>query len=92
MNILSNDAGNTVFASNMKLNDLMMVVGEKLNLQGHVVKDKVIHGPGNSLYISHFNGLGDIEGHVGTDGKFYVLDFGRVMPPEAPSRFTCDFP
>lgn len=25
-----------------------------------------------------------IEGHLGKDGKFYVLDFARTMPPEAP--------
>ena len=28
--------------------------------------------------------LGDIEGHLGTDGKYYLLDFARTMPPEAP--------
>lgn len=25
---------------------------------------------------------GDIEGHVGTDARFYCLDFARVFPPE----------
>ena len=24
------------------------------------------------------------EGHLGTDGKFYLLDFARLFPPEAP--------
>eukprot|EP01127_Copromyxa_protea_P013751 TRINITY_DN3720_c0_g1_i2.p1 TRINITY_DN3720_c0_g1~~TRINITY_DN3720_c0_g1_i2.p1 ORF type:complete len:1412 (+),score=225.99 TRINITY_DN3720_c0_g1_i2:23-4237(+) len=68
----SNDAGNTVYASNEELNQKMLLAGQKLNIQGHLVRDKTIYGPG------------DIEGHVGTDGKFYVLDFGRVLPPEAP--------
>jgi hypothetical protein len=26
----------------------------------------------------------DLEGHVGVDGKLYLLDFSRVMPPERP--------
>jgi hypothetical protein len=29
-------------------------------------------------------GPGDIEGHHGTDGRFYMLDFARLMPPECP--------
>ncbi len=27
----------------------------------------------------------DIEGHYGTDGRYYVLDAARLMPPEAPT-------
>ncbi len=29
---------------------------------------------------------GDIECHLGTDGKFYVLDFSRYMPPQPPDK------
>ncbi|CAN0023081.1 unnamed protein product, partial [Discosporangium mesarthrocarpum] len=25
----------------------------------------------------------DIEGHIGTDGKYYLLDFARSFPPES---------
>lgn len=28
---------------------------------------------------------GDIEGHKGTDGNYYLLDFARVLPCEAPA-------
>jgi hypothetical protein len=28
----------------------------------------------------------DIEGHVGTDGRFYLLDFARTMPPHAVTK------
>ena len=28
----------------------------------------------------------DIEGHLGTDGKYYLLDFSRTMPPSKPDR------
>jgi hypothetical protein len=29
-------------------------------------------------------GPGDIEGHLGYDAKFYVVDLARVFPPQAP--------
>eukprot|EP01127_Copromyxa_protea_P008634 TRINITY_DN1984_c0_g1_i2.p1 TRINITY_DN1984_c0_g1~~TRINITY_DN1984_c0_g1_i2.p1 ORF type:complete len:1938 (+),score=281.60 TRINITY_DN1984_c0_g1_i2:553-5814(+) len=70
----SNDAGNTVFASDPKLNLKMEKAGTKMNLRGHKVKNEILYAPG------------DIEGHIGQDGRHYVLDFGRVMPPEAPNR------
>ena len=28
----------------------------------------------------------DIEGHLGTDGKYYLLDFSRTMPPVTPDK------
>jgi hypothetical protein len=31
------------------------------------------------------HGPGDIEGHCGGDGRYYVLDFGRTFPPEYPN-------
>lgn len=27
----------------------------------------------------------DLEGHRGKDGRFYLLDFSRVLPPETPN-------
>eukprot|EP01126_Amoeba_proteus_P046132 TRINITY_DN5198_c0_g1_i5.p1 TRINITY_DN5198_c0_g1~~TRINITY_DN5198_c0_g1_i5.p1 ORF type:complete len:429 (+),score=94.60 TRINITY_DN5198_c0_g1_i5:1108-2394(+) len=70
----SGDGGKTVHASIPKLNNLMKEAGTRLNLAPHRVLDKYIYGPG------------DIEAHLGTDNKFYVLDFGRVMPPEFPQK------
>jgi len=29
---------------------------------------------------------GDIEGHLGVDDQFYLIDFSRTMPPEKPKR------
>ena len=33
----------------------------------------------------------DVEGHRGSDGKYYLLDFSRTLPPVRPdpSRFVC---
>lgn len=28
---------------------------------------------------------GDVEGHIGDDGKFYLLDLARSLPPENPN-------
>jgi len=72
----SDDGGVTVFASIPDLNEKMEAMGKYLKLKPHKVglsMPKTIYGPG------------DIEGHLGEDGLFYVVDFARVMPPEAPS-------
>jgi hypothetical protein len=34
------------------------------------------------------HGPADMEGHLAKDGKYYLLDFARCFPPEAPSKFT----
>lgn len=70
----SNDAGKTIKSEDPVMNDLMEQLGAHLNLRKHFVgKQRVpIFGPG------------DIEGHLGTDGRYYLLDFARLMPPEAP--------
>lgn len=71
----SADAGNTCFAENSMLNKKMQKAGKVLNLMEHSVNDKRIVGPG------------DIEGHLGDDGNFYIIDTARVMPPESPPRY-----
>ncbi|PRP80494.1 hypothetical protein PROFUN_11716 [Planoprotostelium fungivorum] len=73
----SNDAGVTVHRDNETLNLLMQTAANRIHISGHVTglkEKKEIYGPG------------DIEGHLGTDEKYYVVDFGRVMPPEDPAQ------
>jgi hypothetical protein len=70
----SADAGKTIHADIPELNAKMERVGEVLNLKKHRVGEVVITGPS------------DIEGHKGSDGKYYVLDFARTFPPEAPLK------
>eukprot|EP01125_Pyxidicula_operculata_P005438 TRINITY_DN1931_c0_g2_i1.p1 TRINITY_DN1931_c0_g2~~TRINITY_DN1931_c0_g2_i1.p1 ORF type:complete len:2425 (-),score=534.59 TRINITY_DN1931_c0_g2_i1:786-8060(-) len=69
----SADAGLTCCAKEKEMNEAMLEAGKKLNLRVHLVRETPIVGPG------------DIEGHRGTDGRYYLLDFSRVMPPEAPT-------
>jgi len=66
--------GENVHASVEEFNDKMRRVGEILNLKPHYVAGVELFGPG------------DIEGHKGKDGLFYVLDFSRTFPPEAPQK------
>lgn len=73
----SRDAGNHL-QWKPEIAKKMKQVGKLLNLKGHKVNshDHVIYGPA------------DIEAHRGKDGKFYVIDFARVFPPEAPCKKT----
>lgn len=52
----------------------MEAVGRKLNLKGHlcgIATKQFLYAPC------------DIEGHLGTDTRFYVVDYARVFPPTA---------
>lgn len=51
----------------------MKEAGEALHLRGHY--------SGNGKELTY--GPGDLEGHRGYDGKYYVLDFARVFPPQS---------
>ncbi|KAL7711905.1 Clu domain-containing protein [Entamoeba marina] len=69
----SGDAGKTIRMDNPLLNEKMRVAAKLLNIKGHVIKGKMVHGPV------------DIEVHKGFDGRFYLCDCARVFPCEAPN-------
>jgi hypothetical protein len=72
----SADAGKTMHFDVPAINEKMKQAGEALNLKGHIA--------GFAKYqVNLCYGPGDIECHLGKDGKFYVLDFARTFPPEA---------
>eukprot|EP01133_Synstelium_polycarpum_P013644 gene13644-16064_t len=73
----SSDAGVTVHTSNTMFNHLFTSAARILNLRPHVVCDAA--GTRKTLC-----GPIDIEGHSGTDNRFYLLDFARLSPPEPP--------
>jgi hypothetical protein len=75
----SKDAGKTVFKSDKTLNTLMKEAAQKINLKKH--KAGIVPGKEKNLYMPC-----DIEGHKGTDGRYYVLDTSRVCPPEPPQK------
>lgn len=74
----SADAGRTVHAKSEEFNRIMLNLGKQLNLCPHNVGGKIMAA------------CGDIEGHLGKDGKYYLLDFARTFPPEAPPKpYVC---
>lgn len=72
----SSDGARTVHTSDAGLNECMKQAGVLLNLKPHRV------GP-NEIEIA---AVADIEGHVGVDGRYYLLDFARVAPPQPVSQ------
>jgi len=76
----SADGGNTVYAENRRMNKMIKDCNTVLNLKGHVA--------GVGRHPKYIYGPCDQEGHVGTDGHFYVIDLSRVFPPETPDIST----
>ncbi|GAM20836.1 hypothetical protein SAMD00019534_040110 [Acytostelium subglobosum LB1] len=68
----SSDGGITVHSDNTSFNEKMEKSAQILNIKGHIV------GRDNPRLL---HSCGDIEGHIGNDGNFYLLDFARVFPP-----------
>eukprot|EP01118_Nematostelium_gracile_P006177 TRINITY_DN1987_c0_g1_i1.p1 TRINITY_DN1987_c0_g1~~TRINITY_DN1987_c0_g1_i1.p1 ORF type:complete len:887 (+),score=181.40 TRINITY_DN1987_c0_g1_i1:68-2728(+) len=66
------DAGRTIHSSDRKFNLRMKKAALKLNIKPHRVGPSILYSPA------------DLEGHKGSDGNYYLLDFSRVFPPEAP--------
>lgn len=71
----SSDAGRTVHSRSPEFNEKIDTAARILNLKPHFVNPTV-----------QLSGPGDLEGHMGTDGKFYVLDAARTLPPEGPDE------
>jgi tetratricopeptide (TPR) repeat protein len=73
----SNDGGVTVHADDATFNKRMRYAGRKLNLKKHRCGAK-LKGSKNLWAAA------DIEGHLGSDGNYYLLDFSRTFPPVKP--------
>eukprot|EP00698_Gefionella_okellyi_P003690 TRINITY_DN1344_c0_g1_i3.p1 TRINITY_DN1344_c0_g1~~TRINITY_DN1344_c0_g1_i3.p1 ORF type:complete len:2301 (-),score=577.72 TRINITY_DN1344_c0_g1_i3:230-6262(-) len=71
----SDDSGQTVHKDVPEMSATIKRAAEILNLRGH----KVGFGVPQFLYV-----CGDIEGHQGEDGRFYMVDTARLFPPERP--------
>ncbi|KAL6065225.1 Clu domain-containing protein (Fragment), variant 2 [Balamuthia mandrillaris] len=74
----SADGGETIHKDNRDLNKKMKLAAKKMNLKGHSVGLK-------EYDVKKLYAPVDIEGHLGRDGRFYVLDYARTFPPEKPS-------
>jgi ubiquitin-protein ligase/uncharacterized membrane protein YgcG len=68
-------AGRTIVNSDEDFAQRMLHVARKINIKPHWC------GLDGGAQRGWLAAPTDIEGHIGTDGKRYVLDFGRVFPP-----------
>lgn len=72
----SQDAGATIKKASPPFTARIEEASAKLNLKLHEAgKDRVVMATAV-----------DIEGHMGRDNRFYLLDFSRVFPPVTPNR------
>lgn len=79
----SADGGDTIVNSNPKVDKWMKEAASLLKIKEHRV------GADSKTGITKLAAPCDIEGHIGTDGRFYLLDFARVYPPSATIDSTC---
>jgi hypothetical protein len=76
----TDDAGATIYAANQQLLGLLESAATRLNLKPHRVSNQ-------TRTISHtFYSAADVEGHEGSDGRLYLIDFSRTFPPHAPEK------
>jgi len=75
----SADGGKTVHNKFKEMSALMRKAGRQLNLKTHWAFP--LTGKPSGVQIC---GPVDIEGHLGTDKRLYVLDTARVFPPTTP--------
>jgi hypothetical protein len=71
----SDDAGQTIHSSDSRMNDIMKTIGSEFNLTPH----RFIKHPDQIMY-----GPVDMEGHIGFDNQFYLIDTSRLFPAEQP--------
>ena len=69
----SNDGGHTVHSDDPHLTSLVTSLATHLHLAPHRINQCEVHT------------AGDVEGHLGTDGRYYLLDLARCCPPESPA-------
>lgn len=73
----TSDGGATIHDDNAHIKKLMTKIGKQLNLAPHVCIGDV------TIPLA-----ADVEGHVGKDGKKYMLDLSRLFPPQVPTSQT----
>ena len=68
------------FDCTIEMSSLMEKVAGVLNLKGHICTNR------DATQEVFLHGPADLEGHLGNDGRYYLLDFARLFPPEPPNH------
>jgi len=94
----SADRAQTLHASVPEFNQIMSELGHHFNLKPHLVFSKKAHEVAREHrrnntklpltyaqppYAAELSTCGDVEGHLGTDQHYYLLDTARLFPPAA---------
>lgn len=79
----TNDGGIKIHNSNMKLSEHMKQAAEIINIRNHICGLRAMSGARLRGW-KELCAPADLEGHLGTDGHFYLIDFARTLPPESP--------
>eukprot|EP01116_Phalansterium_solitarium_P022569 TRINITY_DN7502_c0_g1_i1.p1 TRINITY_DN7502_c0_g1~~TRINITY_DN7502_c0_g1_i1.p1 ORF type:complete len:1638 (+),score=449.85 TRINITY_DN7502_c0_g1_i1:121-5034(+) len=75
----SEDAGKTVIAEDPTFNEMMRTGCTTLKLKKHIAG--LDEKTAKEIYSCV-----DIEGHKGTDNRYYIVDLSRLFPPMTPSE------
>eukprot|EP01132_Coremiostelium_polycephalum_P009238 gene9238-11318_t len=72
----SNDYGLNIHNKDNYLSEKVKDIAKLINIKSHHCGEQAtyLHSPA------------DLEGHQGFDGRYYMLDFARLFPPEAPKK------
>jgi hypothetical protein len=103
----SGDGGHTVANASPEFSGKVAMAAGVLNLKAHSVgrTKYALMSPSASSMATNPHAVarahcrkvelhlaGDVEGHLGTDGRFYILDTARVFPPDVPKpRYNASF-
>ncbi len=76
----SKDGAQTVKMTRPDLAERVAQLGKALNVKAHAVRQR-----SDDTDVTMFTAV-DVEGHVAADGRFYLLDLSRTMPPVRPAK------
>ena len=79
----SDNYGETIHNSNPEMEKLLRKAAKMMNIKEHKCGTRI--STSNSLCSP-----ADLEGHIGCDKRFYLLDFSRVLPPEKPVKVNIE--
>ena len=82
----SRDAGKTILLDR-KFNEKLKIICEGLGLKSHkIIPMSLRHSNDAISQAVTMHTPVDLEGHKGYDGRYYLLDFSRIFPPELPDK------
>eukprot|EP01102_Stenamoeba_stenopodia_P015947 TRINITY_DN550_c0_g3_i1.p1 TRINITY_DN550_c0_g3~~TRINITY_DN550_c0_g3_i1.p1 ORF type:complete len:579 (+),score=100.97 TRINITY_DN550_c0_g3_i1:43-1779(+) len=76
----SDDGGEVIHSDDNTFASIIEKLGTSLN-----IKPRRVNGDNVNPEITLFTAI-DVEGHLGTDDRYYLLDLSRMFPPTTPNK------